>query len=543
MPLEIRTQRDGSFRPNWYGRYNLNGRPIRLNLQIKIDGTPPATGSLRELGDLAFEKSRAVAQAKLNEIIEEARLRSGSIRLVEKIYEIKTGETIRTIKLENLPQEWLKIARRSQLDSRYAEQCQSTLNRFVSFVQRENSKIYELGQVTRSQAHSFLAKESARNITAKTWNDILKLLRAAFKHLIPTGAINPFDQIPTRETDTVFRRPFTPTELGSILNVAQNDSFILPIILTGMCTAMRRGDCCLLDWKDVDLKKGFITVKTSKTGQTVSIPIFPMLEDALRKRSTNAGSEREGYVFPEQAQMYLNNPDGITIRVKKILALALGESDPAEGSKKSIQNLSLAEVRKLGETYLTKLPEGEKRDRMLKVFRLYMDGKNIQQVMLEAQVSKGSVSGYLNQIEEAIQARIMRGISHTKQRENTNVETELNIEREYGIRKASLRDFHSFRVTWVTIALTAGVPMELVQKVTGHKTADIVLRHYFQPGQEAFRSALNKAMPALLMKSNSVQSGLIDSKAEIIKIAEGMTSKTWKKDAVRIVKLAKQFGA
>ena len=30
--------------------------------------------------------------------------------------------------------------------------------------------------------------------------------------------------------------------------------------------------------------------------------------------------------------------------------------------------------------------------------------------------------------------------------------------------------FHSFRVTWVTLPLTAGVPLELVQKVSGHKT-------------------------------------------------------------------------
>ena len=49
-----------------------------------------------------------------------------------------------------------------------------------------------------------------------------------------------------------------------------------------------------------------------------------------------------------------------------------------------------------------------------------------------------------------------------------------------------------------TIALTGGVPLELVQKVTGHKTTDIVLKHYFQPGREDFRMALQSAMPNLL---------------------------------------------
>src|SRR5215475_2980406 len=74
----------------------------------------------------------------------------------------------------------------------------------------------------------------------------------------------------------------------------------------------------------------------------------------------------------------------------------------------------------------------------------------------------------------------------------------LRVNRQDGERRASVRDFHSFRVTWVTLALTAGVPLELVQKVTGHKTTDIVLKHYFQPGREEFRQTLQSAMPRLL---------------------------------------------
>ena len=35
--------------------------------------------------------------------------------------------------------------------------------------------------------------------------------------------------------------------------------------------------------------------------------------------------------------------------------------------------------------------------------------------------------------------------------------------------------------------------------MTGHKTVDVVLKHYFQPGQEDFRKALESAMPRLLM--------------------------------------------
>ncbi len=105
------------------------------------------------------------------------------------------------------------------------------------------------------------------------------------------------------------------------------------------------------------------------------------------------------------------------------------------------------------------------------------------------------------------------------------------MERKEGLRRASVRDFHSFRVTWVTLALTAGVPLELVQKVTGHKTADIVLKHYFQPGREAFRHALQTAMPKLLTNGQG------SPQERMREIVEGMTARTWKRDRTRLLRL------
>lgn len=558
MPLELRTQRDGRLRPTWYGRYEVNGRLIRPNLFIKIAGTPPVSRSLRDEGDGAFERSRAAAQAKLDGIVEEARTRQGSARLMEKLYEIKTGEVIKSVKLAALPAEWEKIARRRQPNVRYAAQCKSTLTRFAEFVCQENPKAEELAQVTRSVARAFLEAEAKRGVTGKTWNDTLNLLRGTFRYLLPAGGINPFADTPTRETETVFHEPFTPEELGAINAAAKADEFIRPIIVVGICTAMRRGDCCLLEWKDVDLGKRFITVKTSKTAQMVSIPIFPMLEDELKARITGDRQSARRYVFPEQAKMYLENPDGITWRVKKILAVGLGES--ATGGTANAENelpvVSETEARARGEKYIATLPEGEKRARMTAVFKFYMHGHNIQAVMAAVNVSKGSVSGYLNEIESAIGCRIVRGTSHTNKGNNLKdgmKDAGLYQERKHGLRRASVRDFHSFRVTWVTLALTAGVPLELVQKVTGHKTTDIVLKHYFQPGREAFRSALNAAMPKLLMTGSEqaavplaigpakkAESGKRATQGKaILAILERSTAKTWKQDQARVLEMLK----
>ncbi len=64
-------------------------------------------------------------------------------------------------------------------------------------------------------------------------------------------------------------------------------------------------------------------------------------------------------------------------------------------------------------------------------------------------------------------------------------------------RRVSIRDWHSFRTTWVTLALTAGIPLELVQKITGHRTVAVVMEHYFRPGREHMRRTLEERPPGL----------------------------------------------
>jgi hypothetical protein len=72
--------------------------------------------------------------------------------------------------------------------------------------------------------------------------------------------------------------------------------------------------------------------------------------------------------------------------------------------------------------------------------------------------------------------------------------------------------------------VTAGVPLELVRKVTGHKTAEVVLKHYFQPGKEDLRQALNAAMPQLMMN------GVKSRQERLREIILGMTARTLPRD-------------
>jgi integrase len=399
----------------WYGRVVANGKTVFKNLGVKIEGVCPST--LKNLGDPVFERSRAKAQAALEKLQDDLKKQSSAEELVQTVHEIRTGRRITSIPLNEIYARWESYPRHRKPNERYCAQVKRQIERFVQFIKTANPAVREMSSVQSQDVKPFLAAEERRGISSKTYNNVLIGLRSVFTLLRREAGSpdNPFDFFPAKESETVFRKPYSPAELTAILKAAKADPFIEPIIVTGICTAMRRGDCCLLPWSAVDMESRFIGVKTSKTREMVQIPIFPLLEACLKQAKGN-GSK---LVFPSQAAMYRSNPDGITYRVKKVLEAA--------GIKEDLAPAELSE-----------------------------DGS-------------------------AAATTAKRGKSKRK-----------------GLRKASVKDFHSFRVTWVTLALTAGVPIEVVQRVTGHQTAQIVQKHYFQPGKEDFRRALTSRMPELV---------------------------------------------
>jgi integrase len=209
---------------------------------------------------------------------------------------------------------------------------------------------------------------------------------------------------------------------------------------------MRKGDCCTLLWTAVDLPGRFISVKTSKTGELVQIPIFPLLYEVLAKRKR----DQSPYVFHEQAMKYKVHPDYLTYGLQRVM-------------------------RRAG----------------------FFDREDTA-----AAENHGPTQGEIHQ------------------------------PRPNGIRKASVRDFHSFRVTWVTLALSAGVPLEIVQKVTGHRTAGIVMKHYFQPGREEFRRTLVGKLPALI--GGGPERRPLEA-AEVKKLLAAMTHDNWQEIRDRLV--------
>lgn len=436
MSLEIRRGKSKW----WYGRVMINGESVVKNLGVEIKGSIPA--SLKQQSDLTFERSRAKAQAALEKLQVDFKKRATAEELVQTIHEIRTGERVSSIPLKEAAPRWKALPRRRPLSERYVAQAESWMADFVEFLDTNHPAVREMADVQMGMARAYFKVVEKRGVSGKTYNNTLIFLRSSFEALKDEAGIpkNPFAGIPTKDEDTVFRKPFSEEELAAIVEAAKADAFVRPIIITSICTAMRRGDCCMLLKTAVDLPGRFIKVKTSKTGELVQIPIFPLLHEVLSKLEPNDSP----YVFPEQATKYQTNPDHITDRVQKVMrAAGFFDADDAD-------------------------TDGEKKK--------------------------------------------SRGETHQA--------------RPKGLRKASIRDFHSFRVTWVTLALSAGVPLEIVQKVTGHRTAGIVMKHYFQPGREEFRRTLAGKLPILLGGGASAKP--LDP-AELKAQLKAMKPRTWKR--------------
>ena len=144
--------------------------------------------------------------------------------MLKRAYEISQGVKVKEVPLDDLAKSWAKLPRSRAITKRHEMECMRRLNKFVDFVQKNYRNLQYLSQITPQIAHHYLRYEQGRGIAPKTYNDILKLLRSAFEQLREDGQ-NPFKKIPTQESETIFRKPYTEEELYSLREATHLTSF------------------------------------------------------------------------------------------------------------------------------------------------------------------------------------------------------------------------------------------------------------------------------------------------------------------------------
>lgn len=495
MPLTLKRGRDGSFRKHWYGVIQINGKRIVENLNVRVRGTPPE--SLRDEGNAAFEKSRAEAQEKLEELKKKHATKGRADHLLERLIESKTGKTVEYVRLADLPMRWRSIPRTSRVKEEWLRSCDAMFRNFS-----KEMDVEFLYEVTPEMVANYLNK--LRSVTTtKTTSNVVSLFRSAFKRLLPPGAHNPFTEGISRKNesddgDTIHRRPFTAQEITVLFEAARLDSFLFPLVVTAACTGMRRGDVCRLRWSSVNLAYNVIAVKTSKTGASVEIPIFAPLRQVLLTAESHR-KEEDVYVWPDAALMADESPDTLTWRFKKLLAAIL--PDPQDSRSNESGAHAVCPV-KLGPV-LDKVCEavrlnltGKMLDRTLDSLQRYAEGASIRDIEAVTGQARSGIAGDLHRAENLSKIYFMPDA--TRIGAKNKIARLTRKDRGRGCRAASVLDWHALRVTWVTLALSSGVPMEVVKLVTGHKTVEVVLKHYFKPGREQLRALLSDKLPEVL---------------------------------------------
>lgn len=382
----------------FYGEFLLHGRRLRLALDVKVDGIVPKP--LQLPGDTAFENRRSQALAAYQKLKTELTDPSRSVKRLEQIEELATGNKTRTIAPVELFDIWLSAPRKKPLQSkRRIAEVKKLLSDFNAFLKKSYPQVHEIRQINFEIATKFM-RLGTDDLAPKTINNRLITMRAVFKaagdHV--TLKINPFKKIPLLEVDTISRNPYPQEELARIITVAENDQEIGGVVIAAACSGMRREDCATLQWAKIDLAAGYVTTVVGKTKKEVVIPILPPFRRFLEKLPS-----REGYCFPAPAKLAIKNPDGLNWRLKKLL------------KKAGIDTKALP------------LREGQKRKR---------------------------------------------------------------VQSEAG--------FHRFKATFVSLALDAGVPVPLVQKIVGNTDARVLLAHYHRPSKDALTTELTEKLPGFL---------------------------------------------
>lgn len=496
--MSVETRKDSKF---WYGRWQENGQRRSKQLGTLVVGEP---------GSEAFDESKSRAEEELQALLEQARIRQRPEDLVQRLHHIKFGSRIGSIPLTHIFAEWSALPRPRPITRGRIKFAEHVLKSFTDFMRGHYPHVKEMAAVTPEMAEKFMLSEEKRKITGRTYNARLALLRGTFERLrIRAGMLgNPFkENLVLKTEDSVPRQPFTIEELQQLFKTAQeHDQLVYGLIVLGACTALRRGDACCLKWDDIDLRANHIRVTTRKTGEKVSIPILPLLRQVL----TTMPRIDEEYVFPTMARTYLSNPSAVNDRLNRVFRLAgfrPDELDAPRGKKSATVDIPAADdLRPSVITKIRALTVDQVSDtikaHMLQVFDLYSSGTVVADIAQQLKMSKGSVSNYIDRIEKAaghpIIRRQVKAIQDQRVAQDSAKEHPVKPLPRRGKIRTNTRGFHALRATFITQALAAGVPVEVVKMISGHSATETVLRHYFNPDEKTVFNTIRAAMPRLL---------------------------------------------
>ena len=197
---------------------------------------------------------------------------------------------------------------------------------FARWMEQNHVEVGHLAEVTETEVAEYLAEFRCRH-SASTYNNHVCVLREVFRLLADKAGIthDPWAGVMLRAGDTQSRRELSLDEVERLYAAASKEGLEWKLLMvTGIYTGMRLGDCCRLKWESVNLERLVIQVVPEKTkkhahGRPVTIPIHQQLGDMLM---LTPEAERKGFVNPSIAEAYTSHKWDVDEGLRRIFKAA-----------------------------------------------------------------------------------------------------------------------------------------------------------------------------------------------------------------------------
>jgi integrase len=189
---------------------------------------------------------------------------------------------------------------------------------FARWMEKNYLPVKDLGEVTSDMIGEYLAALRV-DVCGSTYNGRVCVLREIFHTLAAKAGLEEdvWEGVRLRPDDCHSRRELTSDELKRLLDAAAQrpSGEWRTLFLIGLYTGLRLGDCCRLEWADVNLAAGVIQVvpqkvKRHRHGRPVTIPIHATLLAALTGRAAGGGAPAlpSGNAGERDARPYQSGP-------------------------------------------------------------------------------------------------------------------------------------------------------------------------------------------------------------------------------------------
>jgi integrase len=161
-----------------------------------------------------------------------------------------------------------------------------------------------------------------KKLSPQTVKHVLNLLTWIINYGTKNGLCQGLSfQIQKPTVNNVTTEDLTPDQVNTLLEVidGSNHKTVGAMMKMALYSGMRRGEMLKLEWRDVDLERGFIDIREPKGGPDQKIPINDVARDLLESLPRTSK-----YVFPGRGGRKRSNTSKAACEIRKDAGLPKG---------------------------------------------------------------------------------------------------------------------------------------------------------------------------------------------------------------------------